>query len=217
MTTHAMHIARAVAGAVLLTIVGTVEPGGWIGLGPSSLTAQDQPARPPSAALLRRIASSADAFRNDDSVYVVASHLFPHEVIDVYDNLRDARTAALEAGPDFDVFGPIVTPADFGLPLAVVACYKDDITTKYVCPPIVGPDIPVFRMSEVDSVRLTIFSNVRGPVWVTVRPPPSEFILSLDAFDRFIAPYYLHLFGPDVVAQMRQEMIDYIRRGLGIR
>lgn len=217
MSARAMHLVRGAAAVAVLAALGSVLPGSWAGLGISSLAAQVQPQRPPSAALLRRLASSADAFRNDDTVYVVASYVFPHEVVDVYADIESARFAADTAGPDFDVFGPIVTPTDFALPLAVVGCYKDDITTRYVCPPLTGQEIPVFRMEEIDSVRLTFFSNERGPVSVNVVRPPSEFILSLDAFDRFIAPYYLHLFGPEVVLQMRQEMVDYIRRGLGIR
>jgi len=171
---------------------------------------------PGHAVLLAR--EPDDAFRHDDPVYVVASEAFPHDVIDVYPDYEAARFAADTAGIDFHVYGPFVTPGDAGLPLVVLGCYKDDITTRYVCPPLMGvPQDPVFRMEEVDSIRVTFFSNLRGPISMNMARPPSGMIFTLDAFDRFIAPYYLHLFGPEYVVQMREEMMGYIRRGLGER
>ena len=216
---------RQTTGALAaIAVVSMVLPYMPAGLGTPSLQAQRNPYEtgPPSAALLRRLASSADAFRNGDTVYVVASEVFPHEVVDVYMDFERARFVADSAGLDFGVFGPFVTPPDSApempqLPLAVVLCYKDDITTRYVCPPLAGgPGDPVFRMENVDSINVTVFSRERGPVSVNMTRPPSTTVYTLDAFDRFIAPYYLRLFGPEVVLEMRQEMIDYIREGLGL-
>ena len=222
MTLRIAHPSRTVGVVAAVAVTSVFLPQTPAGLGTPLLQAQRNPyeTAPPSAALLRRLASSADAFRNGDTVYVVASEVFPHDVVDVYMDFERARFVADSAGLDFGVFGPFVTPPDSApelpqLPLAVVGCYKDDITTRYECPELTGgPQDPVFRMEDVDSINVTFFSRERGPVSVNMTRPPSTTVYTLDAFDRFIAPYYLRLFGPEVVLEMRQEMIDYIRRGL---
>ncbi|MDH3292455.1 MAG: hypothetical protein OEO20_15535 [Gemmatimonadota bacterium] len=217
MNSPSLPLARTVAALAAIAVASAVLPQTPAGLGTQSLTAQE-PAPSPSAALLRRLAASADAFRNGQPVFVVASEVYPHDVIDVYADREAAFRAADSAGIDFHLYGPFVTPQDAGLPLIVLGCYKDDITTRYVCPPIMGGgQDPVFRMEEVDSLRITFFSNLRGPISIGMVRPPSSMIFTLDAFDRFIAPYYLHLFGPEYVVQMREQMMEYVRRGLGIR
>lgn len=217
MKTRRIPLARTAATLAAIALACAVSPQAPAGLGTRSLAAQE-PVPPPSAALLRRLAASADAFRNGQPVFVVASEVYPHDVVDVYTDREAANLAADSAGIDFHAYGPFVTPQDAALPLIVLGCYKDDITTRYVCPPTMGGGLdPVFRMEEVDSLRITFFSNLRGPISIDMARPPSSVIFTLDAFDRFIAPYYLHLFGPEYVVQMREQMMDYVRRGLGIR
>lgn len=184
-------------------------------LAAAAAEAQCDAAPPLSASLLRRLASTADAFRTDSAIYIVASEEAPHEVLGTFAACDSAKAVLREAGTGFHTYGPFITPRDEGtLPLVVLPCWKDDITTRWECPYTIEGQSPVVPFSDADSVRLTIYSHTRGPLRLTLPQPPSAFVLTFDAFDRFIVPYYTRLFGPAFVAQMRQDLIEYVQGGL---
>ena len=188
------------------------------------LRAQDSPPRegetpPLSASLLRRLASSADAFRTGEPIYIVASEEFPHDVVGAFPNEEVAQHEATVAGGGFHVYGPFETPMDMAgmepLPLAVVPCFKDDITTRWTCPRALGARSPVFGWDELDSISVRFYPRGEPPVSLAFTVPwPSAIVFTMDAFDRFIVPYYTGLFGPEYVAGMRDSLEAYIRDGL---
>lgn len=203
------------AGGVALALFIAGQPMGSQPLRPAELQAQEAKdlIPPPSAALLRRLASTADAFRTGDMVYIVASPVFPHDVVGAYRSLDGARFVADSAGTSFYAYGPYVTPQDSApfIPLVAFQCYKDRRTTKWVCPNVVRR---VYRFEEIETIDLTFNLTDGNSVTVTVEEPPAAFVLTLDAFDRFIVPYYTRLFGPDYVARMRADLLSMIAEAI---
>lgn len=180
---------------------------------PAVAGAQGRPREP--ASLLRRLAESAGAFRTGEPVWIVAQESFPHHVIGAYPAERAAMEAATEAGRGFHWYGPFVTPPDRlpdgrPLPRAILAgCWKDDITTEWICP--AGPARPPFRMEDVREIRLIITPKTGEAVEVVFPvEETSAIIFTLDAFDRFIVPYYTELFGPEYVAALRDSLVAHI-------
>src|SRR5215471_8860798 len=202
-----MKVAGVVTGLSVLAI-------GAVRLGAAATTvaqgkeqAPQGPTQPVlSAGLLRRLAESADAYRTGDTVYLVASDSFPYQVVGGFPTAEQARV--LVRSPGYHVYA-VRTPADItGRPPVILTggCYKNDITTQWVCPKLAtakavrAADVRqievVFRLRNGDSMTVPLAAD-----------SISAMVFTVDAFDRFIAPYYLRLFGPAYVARMRESLL----------
>jgi hypothetical protein len=159
--------------------------------------------------LLHRLAESADAYRNGDTVYLVASDRFPHEVIGGFSSIEQARAAFLGKGHTYHIYSVRTEPDVRGRAMAILpGCYKNDITTQWVCPK--SPVTQALRMSDVEFIDVIYRLRAGAPVTVSLRADSvSAMIFTVDAFDRFIVPYYTKLLGPERVKQMRDSVLAF--------
>lgn len=163
----------------------------------------------PSARLLHRLAESADAYRTGETVYLVASDTFPYTVVGGFDSLEQARRLLPRMGPAYHVY-PVHTPTDLpGRELAILpGCYKNDITTLWVCPK--APLTRALRMSDVRRIDVIYRLNAGDSLMASYAADSiSAMIFTVDAFDRFIVPYYTKLFGPAYAARMRESVLAF--------
>ncbi len=198
--------AVVVAGALLFTIRWTLA---------RSVAPEPQPAPQDttriSAGLLRRLAAAADAYRTGEPVWVVASANKPYQVEGVYEDLSEARrhTRFIPGG---QVFGPYVTPLDEDRVMIFVPTRHVDPTIYMLdsSPGWALPSTP-WAMARVDSVVITAYNH--GETWRGFsRGNVDAVFFTLSAFDKFVSPYYSALSGADVATQMRQPIVQYIRR-----
>lgn len=177
--------------------------------GDSGLANPEQQLPPQSATLLHRLAESADAFRTGETVYLVASDSFPHPVLGGFATRGEAASLARQAGPSFHVY-PVRTPRDLAAQEQVIlpGCYKNDITTQYVCPR--EPTMRALRLSEMRDIVVVYRLRSGDSLRMSISADSvSAMMFTIDAFDRFIVPYYVKLFGPAYVARMRDSVLRY--------
>jgi len=164
-----------------------------------------------SAGLLRRLAAAADGYRTGEPVWVVASTYEPYQVEGVYPTVAEAnrRSPSIRGGK---VFGPYVTPLDENRVMVFVptrhldpTIYMMDSSPAWTLPPAPWP------MARVDSVVIWAYSG--GERWRGfTRGNVDAVFFTLSAYDKFVSPYYSALSGLDVATQMRQPILQYIRR-----
>lgn len=182
--------------------------------------AQDSVSRvtpPSSAGLLRRLSESADAFRTGDTVFLVASDTGNYEVVGGFATMEQARRALVGRNSSYHIY-PTLTQSDIrGQTLATLpGCYKNDITTAWVCPPkLGGVALKALRMSDVEFIEVTfrLRQGAQGePVQLRLSADSvSSMVFTVDAYDRFIAPYYLKMFGPAFVKGQRDTVLMVAR------
>jgi hypothetical protein len=163
---------------------------------------------PPSAALLRRLAESADAYRTGDTVYLVASDTFPYRVVGGFPSANLADTIAKQSGMHYHVYPAATPPDSMGFEMVILpGCYKNNVTTMWICPKI--PARPP-RLSDVEEIEVTYRLRVGDPIVVRLQPDSvGALIFTIDAFDRFMVPYYTRLFGPAYVQRLRENLLAY--------
>ena len=162
---------------------------------------------PQSAALLRRLAAAADGYRTGAPVYVVASYEYPYTVVGVV-GTRDsaALIKARAAGRYTAVFGPYVTPPDFGRASTL-------LLLGHIRPTVwLNDSAPTWREQDIDSVAVTVYHRSRG-TWrkVTHGLDDDAMFFTLAAVDKFALPYYAQLYSPAYADSLRQSLGAYIR------
>jgi hypothetical protein len=160
-----------------------------------------------SASLLRRLGEAVAGYRTGSPVYVLASYRYPFNVVGVY-STRDSASAARESTPHSQVFGPYVTPLDFGRASALVPM-------RHVRPTIwVFDSLPetAWQEQDVDSVAITVYHRSRR-TWHTVSRglEVDAVFFTLAAIDKFAMPYYANLYGPAYADSLRRTLGAYIR------
>ncbi len=161
---------------------------------------------PLSAALLRRLAAAADGYRTGEPVYVVASYEFPYTVVGVVGTRDSALIKARAYGRPAAVFGPYVTPPDFGRAPTL-------LLMVHVRPTVWGNDsAPPWREQDIDSVAVTVYHRSRR-TWhkVTHGLDDDAIFFTLAAIDKFVLPYYTQLYGPAYADSLRRSLGAYIR------
>ncbi|MBI3975446.1 MAG: hypothetical protein HY334_03555 [Armatimonadetes bacterium] len=181
----------------------------------ATMMAQDT-TRELSAGLLRRLAAAADGYRTGTPVYVVASYASPHTVVGVFESRERAQRIAREYGRTYDVFGPYVTPRDYGRPIIFLAKPHCD-PTIYSCEADkwLLPKVP-WAADDIDSVTITAYHR-SGETW-HVRSPRLQVdavFFTLAAHDKFVFPYYAGLVGTAYADSLRQSLGAYIQRAPG--
>ncbi len=165
-----------------------------------------------SAGLLRRLGAAADGYRTGEPVWIVASPYEPYPVEGVYPTFPEAtRHAPLIRGGR--VFGPYVTPLDEGRAMIFVPTRHVDPTIYMMdsSPTWTLPRTPL-AMATVDSLVITAY-NREGGIWRGVtRGNVDAVFFTLSAYDKFVSPYYSALSGPGVATELRQSILQYIRR-----
>jgi len=173
--------------------------------------AQDSTRVSVSAGLLRRLAAAADGYRTGEPIWIVASPSEPYSVAGVYTSVEEARRRARSTGVQY--FGPYVTPRDGARPEAFVptrhsypTIYMLDSSSTWR-----APETP-WLLSDIDSVVITAY-NRNGRTWRgSTRGDVDAVFFTLSAYDKFVSPYYSALSGPGVAKQMRDTLLQYIRR-----
>ena len=206
--------ATRVAWALLAVLAAALIPG-------VTVRAQTRDTMPLSASLLRRLAEAADAHRTGQSIWLVADPRFPHDVDTVLVS-PPAEDLVLPAG--YHVYGPYLTPRDFGLPVAqVIGC----VHTKFPSPSAFDPRrrrdarlwpstgmcpmraIPIDSIARMELIVVTLADTLRIPL-----PPQmvDAVFFSVSAFDKFVAPYYARVQGPAYAQALRDSVEAVVRR-----
>jgi hypothetical protein len=169
---------------------------------------------PPSATLLRRLAETADAFRTGSIVYIVAKDTTYYPILGVFSTPDSANTLARQSGTKAYVY-PTNTPPDGGTTVMVVlpGCYKDTMTTLWVCPPRDSSGARTFAVpvDQVAQIYVTVVTRTGRKTVVPIDPRHAgATIYRVTDFDRFIVPYYTRLFGPKVADSMRTALLRFV-------
>lgn len=138
------------------------------------------------AGLLKRLAEAADCFRDDLYHYFVCKKTAPFDLYYTagYYSDGDAADAAdslkvdNSLGSDYFKFGPYKTP-DAG-----------DSSLAY------------------DSIQLRFMNGSNEVHCETLTNDIDAIVLSLSAYDKFLQPYYIRLYGIDAVQAFRPHVID---------
>jgi hypothetical protein len=142
-----------------------------------------------SSSLARVLAEVARDFHTGRPIYLVATLKPPHYVTGRYDSQTEAETAAraaTAAGDTSGAFGPFETPLD----IVRQGAASIDSVVIYTRAPSGAQRITLTMGDDVDALFLT----------------PA-------AIDKFLIPYYAQLYGPDVAAQYRTNILAGVPPG----
>lgn len=176
-----------------------------LGVGPRRASAQ--PASPPTAVLLKRIAEAVDGHRTGALVFVVAALEFPHDVAATLEDSTEANRL-VAARPGTRRFGPYQTEKDPGLQLSFISkcVHLESAMHETYC-----PERPILPFTDVDSVQLAIFvRNAGAPRMVSVPKGADAMFFTLSAIDKFVIPYYTSVLGLVETARMRQRLVNVL-------
>jgi hypothetical protein len=140
---------------------------------------------PLSSTLARRLAEAADGFRNVNQVFFIAGYKFPHAIKD-FPDLASAEEYYSDKGfkeKDYAIFGP----------------YK---TTDEV------ENLDLTGVENIKKVELTV--HFKNGDYKNVSLPGSidSIFFNLSSFDKFVFPYYCHLYGAKYAKKMRDNLIS---------
>jgi hypothetical protein len=139
---------------------------------------------PISATLARRLAEAADGFRNLDEVFFIAQYQYPYTVLDFL------TLAAAEQKFNDDQ----LSPNDYG----IFGPYKtlDDVYT-----------IGLRGVEDITSVEMKIHFKDGGYEERTLPGGIDSIFFNLSSLDKFIFPYYCHVYGADYAKKLRDDII----------
>lgn len=192
---------------------------GWVlmtGMPVTSVEAQDPPVSPIAglpAKMVTRLAEAADGYRVGANVWIVATPgADDGRILGVYTDL-DSAVAVMMAVPGTEVYGPLLTPRDFGaLPRFLIGCHVRP--SIWLCPWQEPFEFgtPFLEMESVDSVGLTVFSG-GGALFSEVIDPMEvdALFFTMSAMDKFLLPYYAQLYGTEYANRMRASIEERIR------
>lgn len=149
-----------------------------------------------SASLARILAETAD-IHDGQPHWIVAEPSYPHRITGIFPTL-DAARAAVRPGSPSRIFGPFVTPLDFGRPPLIMAyCMHLASPIASVYEPTGGPYCPgrVFPADSIDQIRVFIRTKQGDTLTVDVKNADSIF-LTATAIQKFVLPYYSRVYGP---------------------
>jgi hypothetical protein len=137
-----------------------------------------------SSTLARRLAEAADGLRNTDPVYFVAGYAFPHSIKDFPD--YSSAEAYLKENKysldDFGIFGPYQT--------------KDDLE-----------NYKLVDIREISKVTLIVHFKDGTERKISLPGGIDSIFFNLSAFEKFVFPYYCHLFGVEYAKELRDALI----------
>jgi len=139
---------------------------------------------PLPASLARRLAEAADGFRNINQVYFIAGYTPPHPIKD-FPDLTSAQAYFAEKNfseNDYGIFGPFKT--------------TDDVQ-----------NLNLLGVENIDTVDLTFHFKDGSQQNVTLPGGIDSIFLNLSSFEKFVFPYYCHLYGLEYAKTMRDNLI----------
>jgi len=163
-----------------------------------------------TATLGRVVAEAADGHRTGEPVWVAAGYEFDHPVLGVFPTYDEALAAISDSLETYGVFGPFETPPDIERgPMLLVAIGCHVPGSKRICPWLpIGP----LQLDAVDRMELGIFTTAGDTTRYQFSPTDIDALFfTISAFDKFFAPYYTHVYGPEFTSAMREELMRYGR------
>ena len=145
---------------------------------------KNQSSKNQSSSLARRLAEAADGLRNTDPVYFVAGYAFPHSIKEFPDH--SSAEAYLKENKysldDFGIFGPYQT--------------KDDLE-----------NYNLVDIREISGVTLSVHFKDGTKRKISLPGGIDSIFFNLSAFEKFVFPYYCHLFGVEYAKKLRDTLI----------
>ena len=135
------------------------------------------------AGLAKRLAEAADSFRDSLYHYFICKKTFPYDLHHTagYESDTDASDEAVSMkqglSSDYFIFGP----------------YKTDTDEE--------------AGIEYDSIQLKFMQDSNELYCETLPNNADAIILSISAYDKFLQPYYIRLYGADTAATLRTSAI----------
>ncbi len=140
---------------------------------------------PIPAKLARRLAEAADGFRNAKPVFFVAGYNPPYKIKEFFDPNEAAKyieTLPPDEGK-FGVFGPYETADEFA-------------------------KFEIKGIENIKEVKVVIsFNDGSKPQEETFVGPIDSIFFNLASLEKFLFPYYCHVFGVDYVKKMRDAVL----------
>jgi hypothetical protein len=139
---------------------------------------------PLQATLVRRLAEAADGFRNVNQVFFIAGYQPPHPIKD-FPDLTSAQSYFSENGfseNDYGIFGPFKT--------------TDDVENL---------NLP--GVENIDTVDLAIHFKDGTQQDICLPGGIDSIFFNLSSFEKFVFPYYCHLYGVEYAKTMRDNLI----------
>ena len=140
-----------------------------------------------AASLAKRLGEAADGFRNVGEVYFVAGHEWPHKIKEFFD-LQTAKDFLSGLDPnEFELFGPFDT--------------TDELKSSNHN-----------GSREIQSIDLIIKYKDGHQHKETLNGNIDSIFLNLSSFDKFVFPYYCHVYGASYAKTLRDKLIaSYIK------
>ena len=140
------------------------------------------------ASLARRLAEAADGLRNVNQVFFIAGYKFPHPIKDFPDepSAQAYLSYLFEQGfsdKDFAIFGPYKT--------------TDDVE-----------NLNLVGVENIEKVDLTIHFKNGSQQNVSLPGGIDSIFFNLSSFEKFVFPYYCHLFGVEYAKKLRDNLIS---------
>lgn len=134
------------------------------------------------ASLAKRLGEAADGYRNVGKIYFVAGYKKPHR-IKAFFGLKEAKVflAAHEAGK-FAIYGPFDTTDELGSSNLAGA-------------------------GDIKSIEIRIKYKDGFEYKETLPADTDSIFLNLASFDKFVFPYYCHLYGANYAKKLRDKVI----------
>ena len=143
------------------------------------------------ASLAKRLGEAADGYRNTGTVYFVAGYKAPHK-IKAFFELQEAQDFLSNLNSDeFEIFGPFDT--------------IDELK-----------EFPVIKPENIKSIGLHIKYNDGTEHESTLHGNIDSIFLSLSSFDKFIFPYYSHVYGVDYAKRLRDKLIAQYKKDMKV-
>ena len=139
---------------------------------------------PLQASLVRRLAEAADGFRNVNQVFFIVGFQPPHPIKD-FPDLTSAQTYFSEnnfSENDYGIFGPFKT--------------NDDVE-----------NLNLLGVENIATVDLTIHFKDGSQQNVCLTGSIDSIFFNLSSFEKFVFPYYCHLYGVEYAKIMRDNLI----------
>ena len=135
------------------------------------------------ASLAKRLGEAADGYRNVGKIYFVAGHKKPHR-IKVFFGLKEATDFLSGLSPDkFEIFGPFDT--------------TDELESSNLA-----------GAGDIKSIEIRIKYKDGYEYKKTFPADIDSIFLNLASFDKFIFPYYCHLYGANYAKKLRDKVIS---------
>jgi hypothetical protein len=171
----------------------------------------EEDGKPMSASLLRRLAEAAAGFPDISNIWIVMDPEPPHDMLGLYYMSREeAERERNNNAPSYGVYGPFTTQNTLRREIDVYFMACKNKWTEYTCRP--GEPIG-WRSDEIDSLKILLFSGADTATERTFRGDSivEAIVFGPRAYDRFMFPYNIRVFGAARANAMRDSIFTELR------